>query len=97
MYTASKHDRHDEAVEIINRAIDLGVKYTDASARYGAGASELNTGTVMKERRDEIFLARKSHDSTYDGTVALIKQSLRRLQTDNSTCISTINSEESYT
>ena len=83
LYTASKHDRHDEAVKIINRAIDLGVNYIDTSARYGAGASELNIGTVMKERRDEVFLATKSHDSTYDGTMALIKQSLRRLQTDH--------------
>ena len=83
LYTTSKHDRHDEAVEIINRAIDLGVNYIDTSARYGAGASELNIGTVMKERRDEVFLATKSHDYTYDGTMALIEQSLRRLQTDH--------------
>ena len=83
LYTVSKHDRHDEAVEIINRAIDLGVNYIDTSARYGIGASELNIGTVMKERRGEVFLATKSHDSTYDGTMALMEQSLRRLQTDH--------------
>ena len=83
LYTTSKHDRHDEAVEIINRAIDLGVNYIDTSAGYGAGASELNIGTVMRERRDEVFLATKSHDYTYDGTMALIKQSLQRLQTDH--------------
>jgi hypothetical protein len=83
LYTLSKHDRRDEAVEIINRAIDLGVNYIDTSARYGAGASELNIGMVMKERRDEVFLATKSHDDTYDGTMALVSQSLRRLQTDH--------------
>ena len=83
LYTVSKHDRHDEAVEIINRAIDLGVNYIDTSARYGGGASELNIGTVMKERRDEVFLATKSDDYTYDGTMALVRQSLRRLQTDH--------------
>jgi aryl-alcohol dehydrogenase-like predicted oxidoreductase len=83
LYTLSKRDRYDEAVEIINRAIDLGVNYIDTSARYGAGASELNIGTVMKERRDEVFLATKSHDDTYDGTMALVSQSLRRLQTDH--------------
>ena len=83
LYTVSKHDLRDEAVEIINRAIDLGVNYIDTSARYGAGASELNIGMVMKERRDEVFLATKSHDDTYDGTMALISQSLRRLQTDH--------------
>jgi aryl-alcohol dehydrogenase-like predicted oxidoreductase len=82
LLTVARHDRHDEAVEIINRAIDLGVNYIDTSALYGNGASELNIGTVMKERRDEVFLASKSHDYTYDGTMALVQQSLRRLQTD---------------
>jgi aryl-alcohol dehydrogenase-like predicted oxidoreductase len=81
-FTTSMHDRHDEAVEIVNRAIDLGVNYIDTSALYGNGASELNIGTVMRERRDEVLLASKSHDYTYDGTMALVEQSLRRLQTD---------------
>ena len=82
LFTVARHDRHDEAVKIVNRAIDLGVNYIDTSALYGNGASELNIGTVMRERRDEVFLASKSHDYTYDGTMALVQQSLRRLQTD---------------
>jgi aryl-alcohol dehydrogenase-like predicted oxidoreductase len=82
LFTLARHDRHDEAVEIVNRAIDLGVNYIDTSALYGNGASELNIGTVMRERREEVFLASKSHDYTYDGTMALVQQSLRRLQTD---------------
>jgi aryl-alcohol dehydrogenase-like predicted oxidoreductase len=82
LFTLARHDRHDEAVEIVNRALDLGVNYIDTSAWYGTGASELNIGTVMRERRDEVFLASKSHDYTYDGTMALVQQSLRRLQTD---------------
>jgi aryl-alcohol dehydrogenase-like predicted oxidoreductase len=83
LYTVSMHDHHKEAVEIIHRALDLGVNYVDTSARYGTGASELNIGTVMKTRRNEVFLASKSHDPTYDGTMALFKQSLLRLQTDH--------------
>jgi aryl-alcohol dehydrogenase-like predicted oxidoreductase len=83
LFTVARHDRHDQAVEIVNRAIDLGVNYVDTSALYGHGASELNIGTVMRERRDEVFLASKSHDYTYDGTMALVQQSLRRLQTDH--------------
>ena len=83
LFTVARHDRHDEAVAIVHRALDLGVNYVDTSALYGAGASELNIGTVMRERRDEVFLASKSHDYTYDGTMALVHQSLRRLQTDH--------------
>jgi predicted aldo/keto reductase-like oxidoreductase len=81
LFTTSMPDRHEEAVAIVNRAIDLGINYIDTSAWYGTGASELNIGTVMRERRDEVFLASKSHDYTYDGTMALVQQSLRRLQT----------------
>jgi uncharacterized protein len=80
--TVERVDRHEEAVAIIHRALDLGVNYIDTAAWYGQGASELNIGTVMRERRGEVFLATKSHDYTYDGTMRLVDQSLRRLQTD---------------
>ena len=33
LYTISKHHLRDKAVEIINRAIDLGVNYIDTSAK----------------------------------------------------------------
>ena len=82
-YAVQLHEHHDDAVSIVNRAIDLGVNYIDTSAGYGTGGSELNIGTVMRDRRDEVFLATKSHDFTYDGTMALVRQSLRRLQTDH--------------
>jgi aryl-alcohol dehydrogenase-like predicted oxidoreductase len=76
LFTVSMPERHAEAVEIVNRAIDLGVNYIDTAAWYGTGASELNIGTVMKKRRNEVFLASKSHDYTYDGTMALFDQTL---------------------
>lgn len=80
--TIEQPGRRDDAVEIINRALDLGVNYIDTAAQYGQGVSEEYIGIVMKERRDEVFLATKSHDHTYDGTMRLVEQSLRRLQTD---------------
>ncbi len=87
--TVEQPARRDEAIEIINHAIDLGVNYIDTAALYGRedsgrvpGASEINIGAVMKHRRDEVFLATKSHDYTYDGTMRLFEDSLRRLQTD---------------
>lgn len=80
--TIERPNRHDDAVEIINRALDLGVNYIDTANQYGAGVSEEYIGMVMKERREEVFLATKSHDYTYDGTMRLAEQSLKRLQTD---------------
>ncbi len=80
--TVERADRRDEAVEIVNRAIDLGVNYIDTSPRYGNGASERNIGEVMRTRRDEVFLATKTHERTYDGTMRLVEESLERLKTD---------------
>jgi aryl-alcohol dehydrogenase-like predicted oxidoreductase len=83
LFTTSMSSRRDEAVQIVNRAIDLGINYIDTSAIYGGGGSETNIGYVMKERRNEVFLATKSQDYTYDGAMRLLEQSLRRLQTDH--------------
>ncbi len=87
--TVEDPSRRDEAVEIINHALDLGVNYIDTAAFYGRsggsrlpGGSEINIGEVMKDRRKEVFLATKSHDYTYDGTMRLFEDSLLRLQTD---------------
>ncbi len=80
--TVEQPDKLDESVEIINRAIDLGVNYIDTAAAYGRGISEQYIGEVMKHRRDEVFLATKSHDRSYDGTMRLFEQSLKNLQTD---------------
>jgi len=80
--TVQQAGRRDEAVAIIEKALDLGVNYIDTSPTYGGGGSESNIGQVMARRRKEIFLASKTHDRTYDGTMRLIEQSLKRLQTD---------------
>lgn len=81
--TVQTASRRETAEEILNRAIDLGVNYIDTSPRYGNGGSETNIGHVMRDRRGEVFLATKTHDRSYDGTMRLVEQSLKRLQTDH--------------
>ena len=39
------------SVEIMNRALDLGVNYFDTSNVYGDGASEEHVGLVVRDRR----------------------------------------------
>jgi len=72
-----------ESEKIINRAIDLGINYIDTAASYGQGVSQLNIGRVMKTRRNEVWLSTKTHDRTYDGSMRLLEESLRNLQTDH--------------
>lgn len=74
--------REAESERIINRAIDLGINYIDTAASYGKGVSQLNIGRVMKTRRNEVFLATKTHDRSYDGSMRLLEESLKNLQTD---------------
>ena len=78
----SQEGRKEDAVRIIHRALDLGVNFIDTAHRYGNGISEEYIGEALKGRRNEVFLATKSHDLTYDGTMRLVEESLRRLQTD---------------
>jgi predicted aldo/keto reductase-like oxidoreductase len=73
----------EESEKIINRAIDLGVNYIDTAAAYGGGISQLNIGRVMKTRRREVWLSTKTHDRTYDGSMRLLEESLKNLQTDH--------------
>lgn len=86
--------KEDISVEIINRALDLGINYIDTAAAYGRqtptvaradamGTSERNMGQVMKYRRKEVFLASKTHDRTYDGSMRLLEKSLMQLNTDH--------------
>ena len=79
--TLEEENRKDDAVAIINRAIDLGVNYLDTSPIYGP--SELYLGEVMKSRRKEVFLASKTLDRSYDGSMRLLEKSFKRLQTDH--------------
>jgi uncharacterized protein len=81
--TLEQPDRTDDAVAIINRAIDLGVNYVDTAHVYGQGVSETYYGQVLKTRRKEVFLATKTRDRGYDGSMRQLETSLKRLQTDS--------------
>lgn len=81
--TLERPDTDAESEAIINRAIDLGVNYIDTAAAYGRGISQTYIGRVMATRRDEVFLATKTHNRTRDGSTELLEQSLELLQTDH--------------
>ena len=47
------------AVDILHRALDLGVNLVDTAEIYARGASESIVGRAIAERRDEVFIATK--------------------------------------
>lgn len=83
--TIEQPNKEDEAVAIVNRAIDLGVNYIDTAAMYGGPDqwSQKYIGKVMKSRRNEVFLASKTHARTYDDSMKLLEGSLKQLNTDH--------------
>jgi hypothetical protein len=73
----------DQAVEALNRALDLGITYVDTAYAYGDGVSETRVGRVMKTRRKQVWLATKVPDRKGDDAMRRIEGSLKRLQTDH--------------
>jgi predicted aldo/keto reductase-like oxidoreductase len=81
--TVETEGKEEESIAIVNKAIDLGVNYIDTAAAYGRGVSETHIGKVMKHRRNEVFLASKTHDRSYDGSMRLLETSFKQLQADH--------------
>ena len=78
-------DNDAVAVPIIERALDLGVNYLDTSSIYGGPQrwSERYFGQVMKRRRAQAYLASKTKERTRDGSLRMLEQSLKLLNTDH--------------
>jgi predicted aldo/keto reductase-like oxidoreductase len=72
----------EEAIEIVNTAIDRGIRYFDTAWIYSEGQAETRLGKVIKHRRSEMWLATKTWDTTGDGARQQLETSLERLQTD---------------
>ena len=72
----------EEAIDIVNTAIDRGIRYFDTAWMYSEGQAETRLGKVVKHRRSEMWLATKTGDSTKDGARQQLETSLERLQTN---------------
>ena len=73
----------EEAIQIVNTAIDRGIRYFDTAWVYSQGQAETRLGQVVKHRRSEIWIATKAWDTTRDGARRQLEESLRRLNTDH--------------
>jgi predicted aldo/keto reductase-like oxidoreductase len=71
----------EDAVKVINRALDLGVNLIDTSIGYGD--SELRIGKGIAGRREEVILATKGSWRSREASAEHIDYSLKRLGTDH--------------
>ncbi|MGN6125629.1 MAG: aldo/keto reductase [Humibacter sp.] len=92
MFGAMGNTDHDDAVRIINSALDAGINFVDTADVYSGGESEVIVGRAIAERRDEVILATKfglpmgadlnSGGASRRWIVRAVEESLRRLSTD---------------
>ena len=71
---------HDEAVKVIQRALDLGINFIDTARGYGA--SEERIGKAIAGRREHVILATKTGGRTAAAALEHLEESLRQLNTD---------------
>ncbi|MBB92386.1 aldo/keto reductase [Ketobacter sp.] len=83
----------DDAIALLHRAFELGVRHFDTAALYGFGGNETLVGKALKPLRKELFLASKCGMTGVDGKRVIdgrpetlqvtIDAALKRLQTDH--------------
>ena len=76
----SHQGREAEAIALIEKALELDIKYYDTAASYGP--SEERFGKVLPAYRDRIYINSKTAARDYDGAWRELERSLKRLQTD---------------
>ncbi|MCD6351056.1 MAG: aldo/keto reductase [Armatimonadetes bacterium] len=70
----------EEAAELVRYALDQGITYLDTARAYGD--SEEKFGMGIEGRRDQVFLATKTHAYDYDTAWQYLETSLKELKTD---------------
>ena len=70
----------DYAVQIVEKALELGVNYFDNARSYWD--SEIKLGIALKGKRESVYISSKTNAVTKDEAWQHIHESLERLQTD---------------
>ena len=73
----------DEAIELLNTAIDGGINYLDCAWSYGNGECLRRYGLVAPKRRKEIYLTSKTQKRDRDEALREFESSLKNLNTDH--------------
>ena len=71
----------DEADRTIELFMEHGINHIDVAASYGEAEDRL--GPWLKDHSDEVFLATKTGERTYQPAYDQIRRSLERMQVDN--------------
>lgn len=79
-----EHFDHEKGVEVIRRALELGVNYVDTAPYYCEKESEVIVGKAIKGWRDKIYLSTKNpiEDASGDNWRERLELSLSKMDVD---------------
>lgn len=80
----SRASQTPKAIALIEKALELGIRYFDTAEMYGV--SEQQFGTVLPPFREQIYLNSKTDARDYDGAWRHLEKSLKLLKTDYLDC-----------
>ena len=89
-FPISRIKEEDEAIAVVKRSLELGVRYIDTAPSYGAGRSERRVGAAVRASgipRDEFFVATKTLRRDAGGARSELEESLERLGLDFVDCV----------
>lgn len=76
----------DEGRRVVERYVELGGTFIDTARAYGTSEEIIGSCSFMKDRRDSVFIATKTHSTSSEDQLSEIESdlhtSLRNLQTD---------------
>lgn len=81
-HVVGQNKEDDDAVRVVEAAIEHGVRFIDTSWDYGMGRSEEVMGRAIDGRRSELFVMTKVCARDRAGALSNLEDSLRRLRVD---------------
>jgi len=73
------YKEEDQAIQAIQKALDLGITYIDTADDYGNHLSERRIGMALKGRREGVFVATKLSNRDGDQAERIVEESLKAL------------------
>jgi len=81
-YHAAVHEKEEESIQLIHRALDLGINFYDNADCYQTGRAEERMGKALEGRRKDIYLMTKVDQRDAQGSLLTLEKSLRSFRTD---------------
>jgi aryl-alcohol dehydrogenase-like predicted oxidoreductase len=72
----------ENAIQMIQRALALGVTFFDSAAKYHNGASDEAYGKALAGKRQQVILMSKAEQRDAAGAMTQLENTLRRMKTD---------------